>query len=367
MLKKFLFLIVIWGLWCFSAVAATTPRETLDEAKFLNIFTKHKHLFEDESAETCNEDVLFEGDWFPTLDEAEQIWKYEGLTVGSQIADEEEEYAIIMPDVIQVEEDRFLMYFTVTLPSGTRIDVAESPNGIDDWTIIGTALEGSDDPEDLEHVMGGARVIQLEDGTFRMYYRASPAPIFGEAPLYQIFSAISEDGIHFEREDGVRISIHEYDSSSIFTLAGHGTFYTLEDGSFAGIFSGNWVDDEEKEASDLVLATSEDGLHWENFELLYENFHDPSVVKTEEGYVLYSQLLKEDMYLAVSENGVDWPEELNMKVSFLDEDNCVLAAGGNAGDQGLVYTEDGHLYLYGNYGSLKKNNSDIAVYKLVLQ
>ncbi len=290
--------------------------------------------------------------------DAAEVWQLYGTAIdqegdGSSLDDAR----LIMPEVIQRDDGTFVMYYTYTGPDGTAIRYAKSENGLDDWQDGSVALSPSRTQTDPNFTIGGPSVVKRADGSYRMYYRATPVFPQGNAPHYQILSATSDDGITFTEEDGLRIPNSYDDSTSPFSLIGHGSVYALADGTLAGIFSVNL--NEDKGPSDLALITSADGITWDlqNYTILYENAHDPIVVNRDGTYVMYASYLSEYPIMATSSDGTTWPPE-SEKIGFTN------SAGETyeylrAGDQGAVVTRTGEIYLYGNY------LNDIAVYILV--
>lgn len=297
--------------------------------------------------------------WEPSTEAAVEVWEFYAEVLGRSVGNEDDPN-ILMPEVILLPNGTYRMYYNAGGKGTGMIKYAESANGLDDWEVQGVALEGSSDPDDWDYVIGGARVLPLADGGYRMYYRASTDYENGTAPYYVMLSAYSEDGTSFTKEEGIRMSNVYEDEDSAFSLVGHGAFYELEDGSFGCLFSGNLIGDEGP--SDLFMALSEDGLTWTiNEEVLYDGYHDPTITKTEEGYVLYTGFLTQDIMRTVSPDGLTWPDL--EKIAFVDENGEVVDSHTSAGDTGAVTTEDGGVLLYGNYFFNDKRS--IAVHRLI--
>lgn len=229
-----------------------------------------------------------------------------------------------MSDVVQLPDGRLRMYYgwsgppsSPGRPPTTGIKSASSKDG-KTWTVeSGFRLQGASDAKDRESLISGPSLVKLADGRWRMYYQSSPQGQQGKAPAFHIRSAISSDGLSFTREAGVRIEIAPYSTATGLTLAGHGTsYYIAADGTYVGIFSGNLGPN--TQPSDLVMATSTDGLTWGNFKKLYQGWHDPIVVKTAEGYKMYATYLVEKQGVAVSSDGLTWPAQMT-DITMQDE------------------------------------------------
>ncbi|HHT9116524.1 MAG TPA: hypothetical protein ACFYEL_08650, partial [Candidatus Wunengus californicus] len=250
-------------------------------------------------------------------------------------------------DVILLDNGNYRMYYDQM----SFIKYAESSDGVS-WTIKGTVLQGSSDPSDREYSVKGPSVLKLPDGRYRMYYQSGPQNQPMEEPKYHVRSAISQDGVNFTIE-GVRIEISSVDSSSPLKLAGHGTYFIASDGTYVGIFSGNFKD--EMGPSELVMATSSDGLTFGNFRMLYEDWHDPIVIKVSSGYRMYATYLLEEQGTALSSDGLTWPSQMT-QVSFVDSSGNILTEGEQGvGDFGGVLQPSGTVRLFSNYGNPSEN------------
>jgi len=122
-----------------------------------------------------------------------------------------------VPDVLELTSDckagnkgELLLYFVdfsdVMGPGSEGVSVAFSSSGLDWSDKEAVTIEGK--------VNRGAAVdpsvVQLEDGKIRMFFFGSeitkedPAKSEGD---HKIYSAVSEDGIHFQAEPGVRFQM----------------------------------------------------------------------------------------------------------------------------------------------------------------
>ncbi|MBI2556058.1 MAG: hypothetical protein HYW13_01285 [Planctomycetes bacterium] len=274
-----------------------------------------------------------------------ETWILKGYAVGKNAGNESG--GVSMADVILLDNGNYRMYYDQM----SFIKYAESSDGVS-WTIKGTVLQGSSDPSDREYSVKGPSVLKLPDGRYRMYYQSGPQNQPMEEPKYHVRSAISQDGVNFTIE-GVRIEISSVDSSSPLKLAGHGTYFIASDGTYVGIFSGNFKD--EMGPSELVMATSSDGLTFGNFRMLYEDWHDPIVVKVSSGYRMYATYLLEEQGTALSSDGLTWPSQMT-QVSFVDSSGNILTEGEQGvGDFGGVLQPSGTVRLFSNYGNPSEN------------
>jgi hypothetical protein len=283
------------------------------------------------------------------ISQSSETWGFGGFALGKK-AGNEDAFGVMMADVIKLDGGRYRMYYGWAGQGGTGIKSAIS-NDAKKWTIEeGFRLKGASDKNDRENVISGPSVVKLPDGRYRMYYQSSPQQPPNEEPKFHVRSAISSNGLTFSRE-GVRIEISSIDSNSPLKLAGHGTYFIANNGKYVGIFSGNFKN--EMGPSELVMATSSDGLtfNYADIKKLYEDWHDPIVLKTQEGYKIYATYLLEKQGMAISSDGLNWPSELTT-ITFQDEKgNKLTEESSGVGDLGAVVTENSSIIIYANWGS----------------
>ena len=266
--------------------------------------------------------------------------------------------SILMADVIEYNGG-FRMYYTLSDSDSTQIRYADSPDALN-WTDGGLIMSSDTSklPTNRQWLIGGASVVELDTGGYRMYYRCTPYFTSG-APLYHVRSLISPDGTTFTEEPGVRIEINPPDTNSPVQLAGHGTYFINDSGTVTGVFSGDLVG--VGGPSELFITTSTDGLTFSNFTNQYEDWHDPIVVKKNGEYILYATYLQDKQGKAVSSDGINWPAQMD-SVSFQDSlGNILTVASIGVGDIGGLTMPNDEIWLYTNYGAPSK---DIALFKL---
>ncbi|MBI3928830.1 MAG: hypothetical protein HY319_25035 [Armatimonadetes bacterium] len=285
-------------------------------------------------------------------------WVFRGYTVGTVPGNETPPatLSLSMADVIRLENGTYRMYYGAAVDGGlTAIKYAESNDGIQ-WTVRGTVLAGSANPADREALISGPSVLRLPNGQYRMYYQSTINPQGGPF-AYHVRSAISNDGVNFTRE-GVRIDIAPFDSTTGLRLAGHGTYFRSANGTYVGIFSGEFTTDPQG-PSDLKMATSADGLTFGSFSTLYTDWHDPIVIPTGSGYRMYATYLLEKQGTAFSADGLTWPLSPN-DTSFVNANGDPLTEGNSGvGDIGGVMLPSGVFRLFTNFGV---PNTDNIVY-----
>jgi len=263
--------------------------------------------------------------------------------------------SITMPNIIEIDGG-YRMYYNMSCADSVHIRYAESPDGIT-WTDGGVVMKNDSSRSSRKWIIGGPSVVKLTNGQYRMYYRCTQEYI--DLPKYHVRSAISDDGINFTEEPGVRVEIFPYDTLSEIVLAGHGKWFINDAGEVTGIFSGNPKNG--FGPSDLYVTLSSDGLTFTNFIRKYEDYHDPTIVKTENSYILYATYLAEKKGKAVSLAGITWPAEMD-SVAFVDSSgNPMDVANDGIGDIDGIMTPNGEIWIYANYGIPSR---DFALFKL---
>ncbi|MBI2899365.1 MAG: hypothetical protein HYY17_04225 [Planctomycetes bacterium] len=266
---------------------------------------------------------------FPTT------WRMEkGLRVADRRA--------LAPDVHRMDDGTYRMYYTVT---GEGVGSAKSADGLD-WTVEkGYRIRG------LRHSasyvrgaigfdLGHPWLVRLPDKRWRMYLQASTGI---DTPL-RIVSAISRDGFDFEMEPGIRIDIGASSGPPAISFAGHGRAWRQGDGSWTMVFSGNlWRD---MHPSDIMLATSRDGLAWKIVDTcLYDDGHDPTVLRLTDGRLaIVFAHLRDSLQVGFSIDGLKWSAA--RKIEIFGTDGKAIEE--IHGDVALMRRPDAGLRLMSN-------------------
>jgi PKD repeat protein len=282
-----------------------------------------------------------------------------------------ESFAPTMPDIIKLPDNSYRMYYGVLLSpsvSGatSAIKSATSTDGIT-WTVengyrlFGYGYTGESNIPANEAVISGPSVVRLSNGNFRMYYQANSQS--SGIPDFRVKSAISPDGLTWTRE-GTRIDI-DYPSGSEgkFSLAGHCNVIRFSDNDYAIQLSGNYGPNSNTHPSDLVIGTSNDGLTFSGFSILYTNGHDPYVLKLDDGsgYRLFYGNLLERQRTAFSANGKSWPSQSETSETILLNSTggeVTEGTGEGPGDRSALELASGEIILFENW---RGSTSDIAL------
>ena len=153
------------------------------------------------------------------------------------------------PRVVQLDDGRYRMYFAQPGEYGTG--AAISPDGVN-WLV--------EDPKVLPVHFSHVSLLRLADGSWRLF-SASGMP--DQAEERAVFSFISDDGLSFSQEDGYRITEQDFpygDIGGVFVIQVPGGGYRMyltavPEGETGGQPGGNtkaW----------LVSATSTDMVTW---------------------------------------------------------------------------------------------------------
>lgn len=286
---------------------------------------------------------------------ATERWVLQGYAVGAQPSNESG--MVSMSEILLLDSGQYRMFYGTGGPSGSAIKYAESPDCVN-WTVKGTVLSGATERTDREYSINGPSVLKLPDGRWRMFYQSGPDMVQGEELKFHVRSAISTDGVNFTRE-GVAIEISSVDPSAPFKFAGHGTYYIAADGTYVAIVSAHYKD--EMGPSEIVLGTGTDGRTFGNWQRLYEDWHDPIVVRNDSGYRMYLTYLLEKTGLATSVDGLHWTATPTT-ITFVDgQNNALTEQNPGVGDFGAVYLANGTLRVFSNYGT---PSTDIAWFSL---
>jgi len=192
------------------------------------------------------------------------------------------------PRVVQLDDGRYRMYFAQPLEYGTG--AAISTDGIN-WSV--------EAPQVLRQGLPHVTLLRLEDGSWRLFAASNDASISSSVVL----SFVSDDGIEFTQEEGYRLTEQDFPFGDIGTPfvieqaeGGYRMYLTaLPEGETSGGGGGNsktWVvsatstDMLAWDVDPLVMIEDPDGLDWTGM----DNVH-PWVGINEDGlFEMYSGL-----------------------------------------------------------------------------
>lgn len=225
-----------------------------------------------------------------------------GHTVVSYISDDglnfqkENGYRLtgaFMPFAVKLPDGRFRLYFTdqqviVGQFGGRAIMSAISTDGVNFNVENGDRLTYGGSGHESGGIRG-AKILQLGDGSYRMYYHGIDGSVH-----WRVLSAVSQDGLSWTRENGVRLDPSELCAN--VTRIGNVAPFMDPDGGFhlyvaAVVYGGGGT------AIGIFDAASTNGLTFttgsapvvggyvtENNEV---NPEDPAVITTDNGLRMY--------------------------------------------------------------------------------
>ena len=186
------------------------------------------------------------------------------------------------PFIVKLPDGTFRLYYTDQQAKAIRS--ARSEDGLDFTLEEGDRLLSNGSEYERSGVQG-PKVIQLSDGTYRMYYSG-----IDENRHARQLSATSSDGLHWKREEGVR-----------WPDAGDGAPY-LDPNGMTHLYIGGLRQDGLRWINGFFEITSTDGLHFtlgaapiikgygHPFEADEVNPEDPAVIVTDQGLRMYFAL-----------------------------------------------------------------------------
>jgi len=242
------------------------------------------------------------------------------------------------PFVLALPDGTYRMYYGA---AGGGIQSAISSDGLN-WTEE-TGLRIANSAEG-EYIVGGTTVIQLDDGSYRMYYSGNTGPGGPDMGVTgRIYSAISSDGLNWEKE-GVRVeSVGTPDNGwasvpdVVRTFDGRYRLYYVGNAVFQPYFQDY-----------IVSAISDDGLNFTREGIvagLPPQAHDPSVITFSNGtywlFYAYGAPDRNRIYAARSTDGRN----------FTPDPGAIVVPGGTydpwmAIDPAVILFADGTYRVY---------------------
>ena len=178
-----------------------------------------------------------------------------------------------VPNILRLEDSRFRLYYGG--PGG--ILSAISDDGLTFTKEPGVRVP-SGSAGSLEMIASDPTFVRLKDGRVRMYYKGGTGPGGTGQAVHSVFSAVSSDGLRFEKE-GIRIDSRQTPDGgwasvpeAILLPDGRVRIYYVSDGADVG--------------HGVVSAISEDGLSFTREGPVLPGFVDPAVIKLPSGEYL---------------------------------------------------------------------------------
>jgi hypothetical protein len=303
-----------------------------------------------------------------------QTWRLGGVALGAfkstlPFGDS----GLIQSEIVALPTGAYRMYVGGVRSGGAGGDIwmAESDDGANTWHLLGIAVAGSQDPQNPEFSIAGPSIVGLADGRWRMYYQGTPdfdGTLSGGAlPSFQLFSALSSDGLTWTKE-GVRIPNFDFDSTSVMKRVAHGRVVPIA-GGYVAIVSAK---PKGPTLPGIYRFFSSDGLTFTNtVDLVLQDGHDPFIVNVNGQYLMYADTSPNTNagtaqygVLLRSQDAIVWSAP--QPVAFVGIDGELLHFGGAAptvsiGDISGVVLANGRLRLFANYCCDNIGYFDLAV------
>lgn len=228
----------------------------------------------------------------------------------------QEPFLSISPNVIKISENEYRMFYTQLKRDGQtmllhgKIMSCFSKDGVN-WEKEDGIRIDTDSKYDF-HYAFGPNVVKIDDNKYRMYYVGS------DEKKYRILSAVSNDTITWEKEDGVRIG---FDEKIVSVTSPH----VVKLGDKFNIFYCGF----DKFSYQIFQADSDDGLNWDNKRLIipygdeldFLGVHGPVFIEYPKGEyrIFYTGADGNSVYRLLSAKSTDlekWEKEKGIRFEF---------------------------------------------------
>ncbi len=223
-----------------------------------------------------------------------------------------------VPNILRLEDGRFRLYYG----GAGGILSAISQDGLaftkESGVRVASGSQGS-----LEMIVSDPTLVILNDGRIRMYYKGANGSGGPGQAIHSIFSAISTDGLLFEKE-GIRIDSQQTPDGGWASVP---EAILLPDGNIRIYYVSNGTD----VGHGIVSAVSEDGLNFTREGPVLSSFVDPAIIR-----------LADDSYLMLA---VAFPVSKGVKLTDIDPGIYSFRSqdGINFSDRELVLAGEGNI------------------------
>ena len=238
-----------------------------------------------------------------------------------------------VPNIYRLEDGRLRMYYGG--PGG--ILSAVSNDGLTFQKEPAVRIP-SGSPGSPEAITSDPTLVTLKDGRARMYYKGATGPGGPGQSVHSVFSAVSTDGLRFEKE-GIRIDSQQTPDRGWASVP---EAIILPDGRVRLYYVSDGLDVQHG----IVSAISKDGLNFTREETRLTGFVDPAVVRLNDGSYLMLAVAfpfgpggkltdaTPGIYSFISQNGINFEDR-----------QLVLAGEGNI-DPAIIDSGDGTFRVY---------------------
>lgn len=212
-----------------------------------------------------------------------------------------------IPYIHRLADGRFRMYYG----GAGGILSAISEDGLTFQKEAGIRVP-SGSPGSPEVIVSDPTLVGLKDGRMRMYYKGASGPGGPGQSVHSIFSAISSDGLNFEKES-IRIDSQQTSDRGWASVP---EAIVLPDGRVRIYYVSDGLDVKHG----IVSAISSDGLNFTKEETKLTGFVDPALVRLADGRYLMVAIAfplgpegrltdaEPGIYSFTSQDGIDFNE-----------------------------------------------------------
>ena len=238
-----------------------------------------------------------------------------------------------VPNIYRLEDGRLRMYYGG--PGGVLSAISQDGLTFTKETGVRVPSGGPGGPE---MIVSDPTLVTLKDGRARMYYKGATGPGGPGQSVHSVFSAVSTDGLRFDKE-GIRIDSQQTPDRGWASVP---EAFVLPDGRVRLYYVSDGLDVKHG----IVSAISEDGLNFTREETRLTGFVDPAVIRLNDGNYLmlavafpFSSAGKltdatPGIYSFISQDGINFEDR-----------QLVLAGEGNI-DPAIIDSGDGTFRVY---------------------
>ncbi len=181
------------------------------------------------------------------------------------------------PRVVQLADGRYRIYFG----NAGQIGIAVSSDGLTWQEETFSGITFTD-----QNACSGVDIVTLPDGSFRLYYSESmPSEQYTMTGTANILSAVSQDGLAWEKEPGIRL---EYTKCSS-PFVQHPRIIKLDDRSYKMFV---WNANQQ-----IWSALSSDGINWTDVKSEFVMGADPDILVLPDGTTrMYTDMYNPGMF-----------------------------------------------------------------------
>jgi hypothetical protein len=230
-----------------------------------------------------------------------------------------------VPGVSRLEDGRFRMYYGG--PGGILSAISEDGTTFTKETgvRVPSGAQGG-----TEMIVSDPTMVTRQDGQVRIYYKGATGPGGPGQSIHTIYSAISTDGLHFEKE-GIRIDSQQTPDRGWASVP---EAIILPDGRVRLYYVSDGLDVKHG----IVSAISDDGLSFTREGPVLSGFVDPAVIRLADGRYLMLAVtissvslgIEPGIYSFLSEDGINFQDREPVLIGENNIDPAIVDMGDGA-------------------------------------